>query len=122
MTDRAVRLVLVVVALLGAAWLQEARAADDFLEPDKAFQFSARALDDKSVEVSYQIAPGYYLYRDKLKVTVAPLALAPQFRSMLNLAGVALTPTAVNKSRRTLPSGTVMFWLAGEIEHGVSTI
>ena len=57
LTDRG-RLVLVAMALLGAACLQQARAADEFLEPDKAFQFSARALDDKSVEVSYQIAPG----------------------------------------------------------------
>ena len=67
LTHRGVRLVLTALALLGAVWLQEARAADDFLEPDKAFQFSARALDDKSVEVSYQIAPGYYLYREQFK-------------------------------------------------------
>jgi len=65
--DHGVRLALAALILLGAAWLQEARAADDFLEPDKAFQFSARALDDKSVEVNYQIAPGYYLYREQFK-------------------------------------------------------
>ncbi len=67
LTDRGVRLLIVAIALLGAAWLQQARAAEDFLEPDKAFQFSARALDDKSVEVTYQIAPGYYLYREQFK-------------------------------------------------------
>jgi thioredoxin:protein disulfide reductase len=67
LTDRGVRLLIVATALLGAAWLQQARAAEDFLEPDKAFQFSARALDDKSVEVTYQIAPGYYLYREQFK-------------------------------------------------------
>jgi thioredoxin:protein disulfide reductase len=67
LTDRGVRLLIVAIALLGATWLQQARAAEDFLEPDKAFQFSARVLDDKSVEVTYQIAPGYYLYREQFK-------------------------------------------------------
>jgi thiol:disulfide interchange protein DsbD len=67
LADRGVRLVLVAIALLAMAWLHEARAADDFLEPDKAFRFSARALDAKSVEVSYAIAPGYYLYREQFK-------------------------------------------------------
>ena len=54
------------LALVGAAW-QPALAADDFLEPDKAFQFSARQLDAKSVEVTFDIAPGYYLYREQFK-------------------------------------------------------
>jgi thiol:disulfide interchange protein DsbD len=67
LTDRGIRLFVVAIALLGAAWLQRAHAAEDFLEPDKAFQFSARALDDKSVEVTYRIAPGYYLYREQFK-------------------------------------------------------
>ena len=67
LADRGVRLVFVVVALLASAWLHEVRAADEFLEPDKAFQFSARALDANSVELSYAIAPGYYLYREQFK-------------------------------------------------------
>ena len=64
------------MALLGAACLQQARAADEFLEPDKAFQFSARALDDKSVEITYQIAPGYYLYREQFKFAANGATLA----------------------------------------------
>lgn len=45
------------------------RAADpeELLEPNKAFQFSARALDADTVEVQYRIAEGYYLYRDKFR-------------------------------------------------------
>lgn len=39
-------------------------AADDFLEPEKAFQFSARMLDAKTAEVTYKIADGYYMYRE----------------------------------------------------------
>jgi hypothetical protein len=35
------------------------------LEPDKAFRISARALDERNVEVTFQIARGYYMYRDR---------------------------------------------------------
>src|SRR5450755_1671084 len=75
LSERGVRLVLIAVALLGATWLHEARAADDFLEPEKAFQFSARALDAKSVEVSFAIAPGYYLYREQFKFAASGATL-----------------------------------------------
>ena len=41
--------------------------ADEFLEPEAAFAFSARALDANTLEARWQIADGYYLYRDKFK-------------------------------------------------------
>src|SRR5688572_21414562 len=44
----------------------------DLLEPDAAFRFSARVLGPDEVEVRYQVAPGYYLYRDKFKFAVQP--------------------------------------------------
>ena len=34
-------------------------AADNLLEPEKAFRFSARALDAATVEVSFRIADGW---------------------------------------------------------------
>jgi len=46
-------------------------SADDLLEPERAFQFSARALDPASIEVRFAIADGYYLYRDKFKFALA---------------------------------------------------
>ena len=50
-----------------------ARAAEpELLEPEKAFRFQARVRDERSIEVKYQIAPGYYLYRDKFRFTAAP--------------------------------------------------
>ena len=61
------RLLLAVLALASHAFWQPAFAADDFLEPDKAFQFSARPLDAKTIEVTFDIAPGYYLYRDQFR-------------------------------------------------------
>jgi len=46
------------------------------LEPERAFAFSARALDERTVEARFAIADGYYLYRDKLRFRVDPGALA----------------------------------------------
>jgi thiol:disulfide interchange protein DsbD len=37
----------------------------ELLEPEKAFRISARALDERNVEVEFRIADGYYMYRDR---------------------------------------------------------
>lgn len=37
----------------------------ELLEPQKAFRYSAQLVDIDRIEVRYQIAKGYYLYRDK---------------------------------------------------------
>ena len=37
-------------------------AAEEFLEPTKAFVVGARAADERTVEVQFDIADGYYLY------------------------------------------------------------
>ena len=55
----------VVFACLAAPF---SHAADDFLEPETAFKFSARMLDPKTAEVTYKIADGYYMYRERLAV------------------------------------------------------
>lgn len=44
-----------------------ARAAEEPLPVDQAFRVSARAVDDHTVEVRFQIADGYYLYRHRFK-------------------------------------------------------
>jgi thioredoxin:protein disulfide reductase len=44
--------------------------ADEFLDPEAAFKFSARALDANTLEAHWQIADGYYMYRDKFKFEV----------------------------------------------------
>jgi thiol:disulfide interchange protein DsbD len=52
-----------------------AHAGDaDLLEAEQAFRFSARSVDAGMLEVRYQIAEGYYLYRDKFKFSVEPAA------------------------------------------------
>ncbi|HWI12384.1 MAG TPA: protein-disulfide reductase DsbD [Burkholderiaceae bacterium] len=44
-----------------------ARAEDDFLDPEVAFKLAARAADERTIELTYTIAPGYYLYREQFK-------------------------------------------------------
>ncbi len=44
------------------------------LAPERAFRFSARALDPRTIEARFMIADGYYLYRDKLRFSVEPAA------------------------------------------------
>lgn len=41
-------------------------ANGDFLPPDEAFRPYVEALDGNTLEISFQIAPGYYLYKDKI--------------------------------------------------------
>ena len=68
------RLLLVLLLAVGGT----ARAAEpELLEPDKAFRFAARLADARTIEVSYQIAPGYYLYRDKFQFVVSPADAKP---------------------------------------------
>ena len=49
-----------------AAW-RPAAAAEEFLEPEKAFAVSARLADAGKAEVLIRIAPGYYLYREPFR-------------------------------------------------------
>jgi thiol:disulfide interchange protein DsbD len=56
------------LVVLSSLFFGTAYAADDFLEPEKAFRFSAKMLDAKTAEVSYSIADGYYMYRERFAV------------------------------------------------------
>jgi len=42
-----------------------ARADEEFLDPHVAFKFSARIVDGQTIAVSYAIADGYYMYRER---------------------------------------------------------
>ena len=42
------------------------------LPPEKAFRFTARALNPHTIEARFAIADGYYLYRDKIRFSVDP--------------------------------------------------
>lgn len=69
-----VRALVAVACFLGATG---AFGADPkLLPPEQAFRFSARALDDRTVEARFAVEDGYYLYRDKLKFAVEPMVVA----------------------------------------------
>ena len=58
--------------------LQPARA-EDFLDPSEAFKFSARMVDGHTIAVTFQIADGYYMYRERFKFSAQGAKLgAPQ--------------------------------------------
>ena len=44
-----------------------ALGADEILPPDQAFKVSAKALAADRIEISWDIAEGYYLYRNKMR-------------------------------------------------------
>ncbi len=58
--------ILVLLAACAPAAAQLFGKSQELLEPEKAFRFSARALDG-AVEVDFAIADGYYMYRDKFR-------------------------------------------------------
>ena len=59
--------------------LAQANAAD-LLEPEQAFRFSALQADANHLEVRYQIADGYYMYRERFKFSLDGGTLGtPQF-------------------------------------------
>ncbi|WP_404851336.1 protein-disulfide reductase DsbD [Cupriavidus sp. D384] len=51
-----------------------ARAAteDDFLPPEQAFRFAARQIDPQTIEVRFDVADGYYLYRERFAFAAQP--------------------------------------------------
>jgi thiol:disulfide interchange protein DsbD len=67
------------LALVGIAFLLlemgPARAQVKLLPTEEAFRFSARALDTRTVEATFAVADGYYLYRDKLRFSAATPAV-----------------------------------------------
>lgn len=70
---RAVGAAALALWLAGGAALAQDPAK--LLDNERAFAFSAQALDDRTVEARFAVADGYYLYRDKIRFSVEPGAL-----------------------------------------------
>jgi len=60
------------LVLLFCLFAAAAVAGEDLLQPEQAYRLSARALDASTLEVRYQIADGYYMYRSKFQFAVEP--------------------------------------------------
>jgi len=70
----ALSLLFIVFALLATP-----SRAQDFLDPAVAFKFSARMDGERTAVVTYDIAPGYYMYRERFAFTARGATLgAPQ--------------------------------------------
>ncbi|MEI7612492.1 MAG: protein-disulfide reductase DsbD [Betaproteobacteria bacterium] len=50
--------------------------AEELLHPAQAFKPVIRALDGQTIEVRFEIAKGYYLYRDKFRFTAEPASVS----------------------------------------------
>ncbi|MEW9898187.1 protein-disulfide reductase DsbD [Chitinivorax sp. PXF-14] len=62
-----------ITAILVLLAVQVAAASqDELLPPEQAFKASARLTDPQTVEISYDIADGYYMYRDRFKFKLDP--------------------------------------------------
>lgn len=59
----------VVLAFLSAL---PAQAQQDFLQPEEAFQLSVSKQADGQLRLNWDISPGYYLYRQQMKVDMDP--------------------------------------------------
>ena len=65
------RFVFLLLALLPVL----AIAAQEVLPPEKAFRFTTASPDGRTVEVRFDIEPGYYLYRERLRFETGDAAL-----------------------------------------------
>ncbi|MYM69037.1 protein-disulfide reductase DsbD [Pseudoduganella sp. FT55W] len=75
--SRFVRFIAPLLALI--ALLSQPARAEDFLDPSEAFKFSARMVDGHTAAVTFQIADGYYMYRERFKFSAQGAKLgAPQ--------------------------------------------
>lgn len=45
---------------------------DEFLSPDVAFKLNLTATDANSIQAKFTVAPGYYLYRERIKFLIQP--------------------------------------------------
>lgn len=79
-TIQSIRLRLcVLLAPLAAVLLvsSAAQAADEFLPPQQAFRFAAYMVDGQTAEVRFDIAPGYYMYRERFAFEAGAALLGP---------------------------------------------
>lgn len=72
MTATLLRGLASLLLILGGVCSGAAVAADDFLAPEQAFRFEVRALDAQHVEVVFNVANGYSLYRERFAFAAAP--------------------------------------------------
>ncbi|MBY0466641.1 MAG: protein-disulfide reductase DsbD [Burkholderiales bacterium] len=90
----------ITVWVLVWAWAVPVAHADDFLPPEQAFALATQVVGERTVRLHWEIAPGYYLYRERLNVQ--PVAQggpqAPGFKPLVLPPAEQKWDTNFNKS------------------------
>lgn len=86
-------LALLAMMLLLLGWQSAARAEPEFLEPEKAFVFSAQMAAPDTLELRYRVAPGYYMYRERFGITISPIGAATLGEAVYPKGEVKYDPT-----------------------------
>ena len=73
--DARARLLALALALVVAGAQAQGSEAlgSKLLPPEQAFRLSVRALDASTLEARFDVADGYYLYRDKMRFSTDPV-------------------------------------------------
>ena len=67
-------LALALALVVAGAQAQGSEAlGSKLLPPEQAFRLSVRALDASTLEARFDVADGYYLYRDKMRFSTDPV-------------------------------------------------
>lgn len=66
---------LLALFVFATSLFAHAAVEGELLEPEQAFRFSARVADPNNLEVRFQIADDYYMYRDKFRFAVTPASV-----------------------------------------------
>ena len=69
------RFIALLLAILSATAFGPAIAAGELLDPDLAFRFSAKVVGLETIQVRYQIADGYYMYRDRFRFAAEQVSI-----------------------------------------------
>ncbi len=84
------RRIFALLCLLLAGWLHAgvAQAEEEYLDPDKAFAYSAATQQPGELAVHFDIAPGYYMYRKRFEFAVEPAGAAGAVGAPVYPAGI----------------------------------
>ncbi|WP_137936860.1 protein-disulfide reductase DsbD [Chitinivorax sp. B] len=78
--SRLLRPFIALIILCMAALTAHAAGSTDLLPPEQAFAAQARLVDPQTVEISYNIASGYYMYRERFKFKLEPAGSVTEAR------------------------------------------
>ena len=82
-----------------------AAGGDEFLDPDVAFRLAATAEGPDRVRLVWEIAPGYYLYRNRLKFELHPAEILtgpPEVPAGIEVDDPFLGKSAIFRDRVTI--------------------